>query len=82
MYNKKKMRKVPSDWGKQSVKKDLRTSFQTNFCKWIIWLYNFSFGEASLYAACTTYGWTIRKVMGGRGIFEPQEFVFVIKFLV
>ena len=29
-------------------------------------------------------GRTIRKVMGagGRGIFEPQEFFFVIKFLV
>ena len=25
---------------------------------------------------------TIRKVMGGRGIFEPQELFFVIKFLV
>ena len=29
------------------------------------------------------YGRTIRKVMGGgEGIFEPQEFFFVIKFLV
>ena len=27
-------------------------------------------------------GPTIRKVMGGRGIFELQEFFFVIKFLV
>ena len=27
-------------------------------------------------------GRTIRKVMGGRGIFELQEFFFVIKFLV
>ena len=27
-------------------------------------------------------GWTIRKVMGGWGIFELQEFFFVIKFLV
>ena len=27
-------------------------------------------------------GQTIRKVMGGEGIFEPQEFFFVIKFLV
>ena len=27
-------------------------------------------------------GRTIRKVMAGRGIFEPQEFFLVIKFLV
>ena len=27
-------------------------------------------------------GRTIRKVMGGRGIFEPQEFFLVMKFLV
>ena len=27
-------------------------------------------------------GRTIRKVMGGGGIFEPQEFFFVIRFLV
>ena len=27
-------------------------------------------------------GRTIRKVMGGGGIFEPQEFFFVIKLLV
>ena len=27
-------------------------------------------------------GRNIRKVIGGRGIFEPQEFFFVIKFLV
>ena len=27
-------------------------------------------------------GRTIRKVLGRRGIFEPQEFFFVIKFLV
>ena len=44
-------------------------------------------GSASL--KCQLYpveGRTIRKVMGGggggRGIFEPQEFFFVIKFLV
>ena len=30
----------------------------------------------------STKGRTIRKVMGGRGIFELQEFFFVIKFLV
>ena len=30
----------------------------------------------------TYKGQTIRKVMGGWGIFEPQEFFFIIKFLV
>ena len=30
----------------------------------------------------TTKGPTIRNVMGGRGIFERQEFFFVMKFLV
>ena len=38
-----------------------------------------------VFAQTVTYhvkGRTIRKVMGGRGIFEPQEFFFVIKFLV
>ena len=27
-------------------------------------------------------GLTIRKLIGGRRIFEPQEFFFIIKFLV
>ena len=35
--------------------------------------------ESSLYRR---KGRTIRKVMEGRGIFEPQEFFFIIKFLV
>ena len=43
---------------------------------------------SSCIITCSTHtvawikGRTIRKVMGGRGIFEPQEFFFVIKFLV
>ena len=36
----------------------------------------------SLIQDMTYQGRTIKKVMGGRGIFEPQEFCFVIKFLV
>lgn len=31
MYNKREFKNVASDWSKKNVKKDLRTSFQTNF---------------------------------------------------
>ena len=40
------------------------------------------FGACAVTGHCSFKGRTIRKVMGGRGIFEPQEFFFVIKFLV
>ena len=54
----------------------------------LIWIINLLMGASLLALAKSIYyefpkGRTIRKVMGGGGgIFEPQEFSFVIKFLV
>ena len=68
----------------KKVSSDLKTILKTNLAN--LRFLSFEKGQACQSISYIAWenrlkGRTIRKVMG-RGIFEPQEFVFVIKFLL